>query len=65
MNVQEYYACVKDLGLTPHVKDYEGHSIYVTRDGQFITVPDPSEMSEEQRDVAIELLRWKLGFDTH
>jgi hypothetical protein len=57
----EYYAAVKRLGLrkTTALRLY-----FHPATGEYCTVPDPSDMTPEQRARTIERLKNQLGIDT-
>ena len=63
MTVAEYYACLAAWGLTKRRQAYDGGTLYVDREGQFTTVPNPESLTEEERFDILELVRLRLGID--
>jgi hypothetical protein len=56
MTIEEYWAAVRRLGLRPHTGN-----VFVTSTGDFHRVPDPTNMTPEQRVEAIEMLKRVMG----
>jgi hypothetical protein len=56
MTKEEYYANARRLGLEPHTK-----TVWINSTGEFHHVPDPTNMTPEQRAETIEVLRRNLG----
>lgn len=53
MTIDEYYAAIKLLGLTPT----KFSEIFITRDGRPQGVPNAADYSPEQRRVLFEQVR--------
>ena len=56
MTSQEYQGKIKAMGLTPCRPSYDGATIHQTRDGEFVTVPDPQTLSPDERVDMLELI---------
>jgi len=53
------------MGLVPVRPSRDGTTLHRTRDGLFQQVPDPEELSPEEREDMIKLLRWRLDISSH
>lgn len=62
MTVEDYWARVRSLGLRNPQRGH-GSDNYVgtTRDGRVATIPDPTNLTPEQRELAADLLRARHG----
>ncbi len=61
MTVDDYLGLLRALGLTKRRQTYDSAAIYETRDGQFTNVPDPNDLSPEERIAMIALIRSRLN----
>ena len=57
MTEDGYRAKIKAWGLTPCRPSAARHTIHQTRDRQFIRVPDPQYLTEEERVGVLDLLQ--------
>lgn len=62
MTEAQYRAALKVLGLSPGKPSYNGATIYMDRDGMAHSIPDPVQLSPEERDHFIALLKTRIGF---
>jgi hypothetical protein len=56
MTNQQYRDRLRALGLTPQRPSYDGGTLYRDRDGQFVTAPDPEQLTADERDSMFQLI---------
>lgn len=61
MIISEYKAALKALGLTPGRPSYKGATIYMDRDGTAHSIPNPEELSPDERRSFIALLTVRIS----
>ena len=57
MTIAEYYAAIRQLGLRPT----QIPTVYEDRDGDKRSVPDPTDMTPDQRIEVMGLLKFLMG----
>jgi hypothetical protein len=62
MSVDEFFAALKSLGLTQHSHPLPDAYIFVDRDKQFTSIPDPVTLTDDEREAFIALLHMRIGF---
>ncbi|NBC34066.1 MAG: hypothetical protein GVY13_15435 [Alphaproteobacteria bacterium] len=65
MTPDAYFAVLKAMGIVPAKPPYQRRILCSTRDGDYIQVPDPAQLSPEEREEAIDLVKWRLGITDH
>jgi len=62
---EEYQAAIKSLGLTPAKPSYQGATLHRDRDGMHHSIPDPLQLSTEERADFINLVQTRMGLTHH
>jgi hypothetical protein len=58
---EQFKAQLKKLGLTPSTFSHSGHTIYITADGDTISVLDANRQTPAQRYETIQKVKDRLG----
>lgn len=61
MTEAQYRAALKALGLSPGKPSYNGATVHMDRDGMAHSIPDPVQLSSEERDHFIALLKTRIS----
>lgn len=62
MTAGEYLAMIRAWGLTPIPGGQrKTYSLYMTREKEVTTIPDPEGLTEEERKAVLEALKLRLG----
>ena len=62
MTPDDFRTVLQKWGLKELGPVAEGHRLYLTSAGHFLTVEDPESLSAEQRDAYLGLLEQREGF---
>ncbi|MEK9751765.1 MAG: hypothetical protein VW338_00940 [Rhodospirillaceae bacterium] len=65
MTADEYRDCLRAMGLTPAKPSYDGATLHQDAAGQFTSIPNPEQLSPEERLSMIDLIRTRLGITNH
>jgi hypothetical protein len=62
MTPSGYRAVLKSWGLKEVGPSADGHRLYSTREGLFLTIEDPEGMTEDQMEAQLALIGLREGF---
>jgi hypothetical protein len=62
MTSDGYRAVIRDPGFVPCNPSFEGRTLHRNvRTGEIQQVPDPEQLSSEEREATIALIKFRLG----
>ena len=65
MTQEGYFATLKAMGITPYRPAFNGYILCQTRDGDFQQVPDPEQLTPDERGDVINLIKTVRGITDH
>jgi hypothetical protein len=61
MTPDQYKAAIETVGLAPCNVSSEGSTLHKTRDGKFQQVPNPEDLSPDERAAIISVINMRFG----